>query len=420
MLEQVWMIIVAIVVLGILVFVHEAGHFAVAKLCGVGVLEFSLGFGKKLFRRRWGETHYSIRAVPLGGYVRMAGEDPFDKATEGGDEVKEQTAGQNENEEEDKSQQAYEGSARGEGAITGELDWLDEKDKALLADENKWFLKKGFWAKSAIVIAGPLSNMLFAFILAVGCYWFYGAPVPDISPRIGELVPGYPAEKAGLKEGDLIKSVNGESVRSWFQLQKKIKDYSDKGVSLVLERKDSESGVTSEQVIFLQGMEDTDEMKFLNEHSPGAQVKKSYKIGITPVTVRDKVFFDEAVIGGAFQVYYISRLTFRLLKALIQGTVAPSKVVGGPISVFTGAAKSAKRGLESVIDFMVLLSVSLAIFNILPIPVLDGGHLLFFIIEAIRGGPLSLRSRAVANQVGMLLLLLLMVFAVSNDIIRLL
>lgn len=395
-MEHIPSFIASIVVLGILIFVHELGHFLVAKWRGVGVIEFALGFGKKLFSFRHGETDYTLRLIPLGGYVRMAGDDPH---TVLGDPNH---------------------PDRAESLLTGAEDSGPAPELDRFKDPSCWFLKKDLWSRVAIVIAGPLFNLIFAWFLAVGSYAVYGKAKDLNLPVIGGVFPGYPAEKVGIQEGDKVVSINGLALSTWDELADKIKNSEGSDLNLIIERKTTDTSVEKKDFT-LKGTLDTADIELLSEAPPDASVSptRAFKIGIVPQIGREHVGLLEAFTSGTGQIWYLCSLTFRIFGGLIEGVVAPSKVLGGPISVISGAAQSARRGLESIIDFMVLLSVSLFIFNLLPVPILDGGHLMFFAIEALRGKPLSLKWIAIANNVGMVLLLSLMAFAVSNDIIRL-
>lgn len=388
--------IASIAILGILIFVHELGHFLVAKWRKVGVIEFALGFGKKLFSFQYGDTEYTLRLIPLGGYVRMAGDDPH---TVMGDP---------------------ENAVRAESLLTGaSAETAPELDR--FKDPACWFLKKSLWSRVAIVLAGPVFNLVFAWFLAVGSYSYFGKATDLNLPIIGGVFPGYPAEKAGIQEKDKVLSVDGSAVTTWVDLAGRIKNSNGTELKLTIERKTKEDQIEVKDVT-LNGTLDTADIELLNEPSPEGSPppEKAFKIGIVPELGREPIGFGEAITSGTGQIWYLCSLTFRIFGGLIEGVVAPSKVLGGPIAVISGAAQSAKRGVESIIDFMILLSVSLFIFNLLPVPILDGGHLMFFAIEALRGKPLSLKWVAIANNVGMVLLLSLMAFALSNDIIRLL
>lgn len=405
--EQVMLFAAAILVLGVLIFVHELGHFLVAKLSGVGVFEFSVGFGRKMWRKRWGDTYYAMGIIPLGGYVRMCGDDPYE-------------SGANQEETSPQEEQAGvqpQAPARPENMGRAEL---SPRDLAYLADESKWFLKKGFRIKSAIVLAGPLANFLFALLLAVLAFWFYGKPAAVNEPRIGEVFPGYPAAQAGLKSGDLVQELNGRSLQTWDELSDSVRRSGGEEMELKVERASAGTGELETLIIKLSGKLDAAEIRLLDDKPERTEDKEAYKIGIFPQIQRAPVSLKESLVYGSYHVWYLCRITVRILVAMVRGVIAPSKVVGGPIAVFAGAAKSAGRGLEALLDFMVLLGVSLAIFNLLPIPILDGGHLVFFIIEFLKGSPVGVRWQALANQVGMAILIVIMGFALYNDVLRLL
>lgn len=374
--------LVAVLVLGILVFVHELGHFLLAKWNNVGVLDFAIGFGKVLWSKKIGETTYSIRLIPLGGYVRMVGDDPFDNA---------------------------------EQLTSAELAALDSSDPRKSFDRSRWFLSKGYWAKAAIVVAGPAFNIIFAILVSVASFAAYGKLKSLDMPVIGDLIPGYPAEKAGLKPKDKVISVNGVAIDSWVALAKTVA--ASEGAALQLEVERPASGLEQQAQklsMRLTGTNDTAELAILEGNSN----KRPFKLGIVPDSERVAVGLGEAIVTGTEHVLFLCRITVEGMFGMLRGMISP-KHISGPIFIFKEAARSANRGLEYVLEFMIFLSVSLAILNLLPIPILDGGHLLFFTIEKIKGSPLSLKTQQYANQFGMAILLLLMVFAFGNDILKL-
>ncbi|MFM1847006.1 MAG: hypothetical protein RL417_480 [Pseudomonadota bacterium] len=389
------MILISILVLGVLIFVHELGHFLLAKWNGVGVVEFAIGFGKPLWQRRYGETVYSIRLIPLGGYVRMVGDDP--RALAG-------VADGSSSEE----------GARAESALTGSEISVDP---ALLADRSRWFLSKGYWPKFSIVFAGPAFNLIFAVGAAIASFALFGRDVPLEGPAIGAVVPAYPAEKAGLKPGDIVRSIDGVPVSTLVELAERVAGSGGREMAFVVERGGEESGAKEEVQLRITGTSDAAELAMLDSDPQPATPR--YKIGIVPGTKREPVEFFTAIKAGFIHVAYLSELTLKGLWGMVQGAISP-RHIGGPIFIFKEAAQSAQRGAPDLIGFMVFLSVSLAILNLLPIPILDGGHLVFFTIEALKGSPVSLRFQERANQIGMALLLLLMVFAMGNDILKLL
>lgn len=392
-------VIVSIVVLGLLIFVHEFGHFLLAKLNKIGVYEFSIGFGKKLWRRRIGNSYYAIGIVPLGGYVSMAGDDPA---------LVLKTA---------KKEELAEDS-EADDDLRAKLD-KDPLARELIQDESCWFLTKPYFSKLSVVLAGPLFNYFFAIILSIISYAIYGAleVVPD--PVIGDIIPGFAAEKSGLKAEDKILSINGVGMNTWEEVANFIASSGGKELNVQVERpvKTAETGVAvSKEVLEIKVAASLDYQEYAVVRG---EENNRYRIGITQSMQRKTVSNSEAVINGALHVWGITVMTFRGIKGMIEGAISP-KHIAGPIFIFSTAAKSAKKGLEHLLSFIVFLSVSLAILNLLPIPVLDGGHVLFFTIEAIIRKPLSLRVQQVATQIGVLFLLVLTLFAVGNDIIRLL
>jgi regulator of sigma E protease len=395
-------------VLGVLVFVHELGHFLVAKFFGGGVLEFSIGFGPTLLRWQGGETSYSIRAVPLGGFVRMAGDDPVMVYGESVVGRREEVAGAS--------------------PIEGTQQELTPAQEALLKDESRWFLKKSYLPRCAIVLAGPFANFLFAWVLAFISYWMVGLPTISDGPvTIGGIQKGLPAEIAGLKLGDRVVSVDGKSVGSFSDLVEIVRGSAGKPLSFLVERpKDStpviDSGNAAHEVESL-----TISVQPLSDASPeldvleGREVNQTYRIGITPAM--DNVSYQavgplSAATAAADQVVALSLQTLRVLKGLFTGLLSPTKTIGGPIEIIKQTAASAQEGWAAVVGIMIFLNITLGIMNLLPIPVLDGGHLTLFTIEQLRGRPLSMKLQAAVTNVGLVILLSLMVFAVGNDLVR--
>ena len=380
----------AVIILGILIFVHELGHFLLAKWCGVGVLEFAIGFGPRLLAKKIGETNYSLRAIPLGGYVRMVGDDPRLAHTD-----------------------APEGSAT-EALLTGEDEALDPETARLVADKSRWFLNQGLPGRSAIVLAGPLFNLGFALLLSFVTVIVYGAGVPVTDAVIGGVMRDHPAERAMLKPDDHVLAIDGVAIQNWEQLASTVATSAGRKMVFEIERAKEGGAATEKLSLEVQGEPESVELALLTNNEPG----KSYKIGISPKFERRPVELSEAPRIAVQHVWNLSSTTLKGVWYMIRGSIS-SKNIAGPIYIFGEAASSTRKGLAYSFDFMILLSVSLAILNLLPIPVLDGGHLLFFLLEALRGGrPLSLRALQIANNVGLAMLLGLMVFALGNDLIR--
>lgn len=349
-------IIGAVTVLAIVIFVHELGHFLVAKWCGVEVLTFSMGFGPTIFSRQIGETTYRLALVPFGGYVRMAGQDDA-----------------------------------GEDAPS---------------DPSRGFSAKPLRQRAAIVAAGPAVNLVFAFVVLAIAYFLYGQLVPSNEARVGAVVPSSPADVSGLRAGEVVASIDGRAVSSWDEFATTVRDSGGKGLSLVVR---DEGGAVRTVAVQPKEMPNQDEF--------GEVVGQSYMIGIQRHFDHEETGFFESVSMAGQSTYRMSAMIFTMLARLFQGRVAASDL-GGPIMIAQEAGRLAETGIEPLLRFIALISVNLGILNILPVPVLDGGHLFFFLVEGLRGRPLSVRVREMAQQVGVLLLVALMVFVVFNDISR--
>jgi len=345
-----------IIVLGVLIFFHELGHFLVARVLGVGVERFSLGFGPKLVGKKIGITEYQISAIPLGGYVKMVGESPDSE--------------------------------------------LDPSDIPIS------FTHKHVLKRILIVAAGPLFNILLAMIIFFGIFQISGLLI--LKPGIGDVNEGSPAYMAGLKKDDLVVSIDGVEISSWEDMANAI--MASKGKTLAL-------SVLRGNTILTKNV--TPEVKkFKNIFNEDVD---RYVIGITAsgeIFKKDLNFF-QAFSESINQTYQITALTIKGVVKLFQGTVSP-KTLGGPIMIAQMAGQQAKEGVVNLIFFIALISINLAILNFLPIPVLDGGHLLFFFIEAVKGSPVSVKVREISQQAGIFVLILLMIYVFYNDIARVL
>jgi regulator of sigma E protease len=344
------------IVLGVLIFAHEFGHFLLAKILGVGVEKFSLGFGPRIVGKKVGMTEYRISAIPLGGYVKMVGESP-DK----------------------------------------------ELDESLIPLS---FSHKSLFKRSLIVLAGPVFNLLLS--VAIFFVFFLISGLPIMEPVVGEVQDGMPAQEAGIRPGDRVLSIGGEPVTRWEELAALIKGSSGGSLEIEILRDPTTHLVkvvprpVSSQNLF------------------GERIEK-YVIGITAsgaVSVQRLNLF-QAASRGVLETWQIGKLTVLAIGKIVAGTLS-AKTLGGPIMIAQLAGQQAEAGIINLIFFIALLSVNLGIINLLPIPVLDGGHLLFFLIEAVSRRPINLKMREVAQQVGIFLLVLLMIFVFYNDIARIL
>ncbi|MFW9604384.1 MAG: RIP metalloprotease RseP [Trichlorobacter sp.] len=363
-----------IIVLGILIFVHELGHFLVAKWMGVRVEKFSLGFGPKLIGRQIGETEYLLSAFPLGGYVKMFGEGGFSEI--------------------ELIEQEYErDGAKDKGMVPYSLP-DHEKERS--------FAHKSIPQRMAIVFAGPLFNMVFAWLLLVSIYL---TGVPLLDARIGEVLADRPAAVAGIQKGDLITAVNGQSVRDWDGFSKLV-GQAGGPVTITITR-------SAQSISFTMTPTTTTTKNLFGE-----SVKKPV-IGVSPsyqyTTTRYGLF--EAIQAGNAKAVEVTSLTFLSLVKLVEGVV-PLNSLGGPMMIADMANKAAKTGGASFMMLLAVVSINLGILNLMPIPVLDGGHLLFYSIEAIIRRPVPQKVREYAQQAGMLVLIAMMVLAFYNDIMR--
>ena len=349
-----YMVAAAVVAFGVLVFLHELGHFLVAKKTGVGVLTFSIGFGPKVLIRRYGETEYCVSAFPLGGYVKMVGEDPQEDV----------------------------GSA----------------------DLDRSFAHRSLASRTAIVAAGPVANFLLAMAVFLFVFMVFG--VPYRTAEVGGVKAGSPAAGAGLQAGDRVVMVGDRPIRSWDQLSAEVRASQGRPLDLGVARGEREFSVTLSP-------ERGETQTLLGE------VEETWLIGIQSagtVEVERKNPLTAALLSVSRTVE-ITLLTLEVLVKMVVGRVDSSNL-GGPVMIVQMAGEQAQRGAANYLFLLALLSINLGVLNLLPIPMLDGGHLLFFLIEAVRGKPLEVRQRERAQQMGLVLLLFVMVYAFYNDLAR--
>jgi len=442
-----------IVVLGVLIFVHEASHFLVARLFGVGVEKFSLGFGPRIFGKTVGRTDYRVSAIPLGGYVKMVGEDPDTE--------------------------------------------LPPEDLPVS------FTHKNVYQRMLIVAAGPVSNLLLAvfifllFFSIVGIEdvrsvvksiekdspaasagfrlddrivaidgretesWYdvkkavtdsQGAPLlftversgefldletvpvlraghdilgdeieyfdagisglPVIEAIIGEVTKGFPAERAGLQKGDRIIGINAAPVNNWDEMRKEIAASGGNPMQVKVQRGSEllQFEIVPELTVTKDRVGNKVERHLIGISTGGISIPEEMRL-------KKRLSPTMAVIESFKQTWFVVDVTLRGIVKMINGSISRDNL-GGPIMIAQMAGQQAKEGIGKLIQFIAFISINLAILNFLPIPILDGGHLMFFSIEALRGKPVSLRVREIAQQAGMFILLLLMVFVFYNDIAR--
>ena len=345
-----------IVVLGVLIFVHELGHFLVARFFGVGIEKFSLGFGPRIVGKTVGITDYRISAIPLGGYVKMVGEEP-------------------------------------------DAD-IDPTDIPIS------FTHKNVFKRIMIVAAGPLSNFLLAVIIFFGIYQILGVTI--LKPSVGEIIENSPAYTSGLKKDDLIVAIDGRKVSTWEDMSEIItaSNGTTLAISVLRDNTTRVLSVTPKPKTFKNIFNEDIDRYVIGIKASGESFKEDLSVFQS---------FSESIQ----QTYTITVLTIKGIVKLFQGSISP-KTLAGPIMIAQMAGEQAKEGVTNLVFFIALISINLAIINFLPIPVLDGGHLLFFFIEAAIGHPVSIRIREIAQQAGIAVLLLLMIYVFYNDIERLL
>jgi regulator of sigma E protease len=352
-------IIAFIIVLGILIFIHELGHFILAKANGVGVLKFSLGFGPAIVKKKIGETEYMISAVPLGGYVKMLGEDP--------------------------SRQEEELSA---------------------IDPRRSFAKKSLRARSAIVVAGPIFNLLLAIAIYMIIAW---AGLPTVPPVIGSVLKGSPADVSGLKGGDRIVTIQSKPVKEWEDIPLIMKDATAKDTYEIIIDRDSTQFAVHVKPIMTKG-----------KNIFGEEVTRGM-IGITrsDQIIMKKLGFIGGIEYGFTQTWEVIKLTGIGVWKMINGSIDVRKSLGGPILIAQVSGQTFRAGLMPFFSMIAFISINLFLINLLPIPVLDGGHIMLFAVEGIIGRPLKDKPREVAQQIGLFLLVVIMLLALYNDIMRL-
>lgn len=338
--------------MSILVLVHEFGHFITAKRLGVRVEKFSFGFGPKLVSIKRGDTEYMISAIPLGGYVKMSGDEPWEK-------------------------------------VSG----------------HRWeFLSRSVGDRFKIIFAGPLLNYVLAFLIFSVIYMFGS---PTMTTEVGSLVKDFPASQQGMMVGDKVLAIDGKPVKYWEDMTAAIFKHTEGAMVVTIER----SGKTFDKTIM---------PKVRTTKDIFGNVIKIAQIGVVPSQKIESVrygFFKSLYMGGK-KLLNLTTTTYKALWSIITGRLSMKDSLTGPIGIAAMAGMVAKLGLIYLLDFIGILSASLAMFNILPFPILDGGHILFLAVEKIRGKPLSLKAQEAIANVGVTLLILLTVFIFYSDIVK--
>ncbi len=378
-----------ILVLGLVVFVHELGHFLAAKWAGVYAPRFSVGFGPALFRFRRGETEYVIASLPLGGYVRMASRDDETMAAiEGG---------------------APEGQGAGTEPAEKPADWDPEAmvpfgPKPVPAD--RWFESKRLHQRVVIMLAGVTMNVLLTFGVSTGVIAWYGRPyLPAV---IDSVIAGKPGAQAGLQKGDSIATVNGVAVKAWSDMQQIVRASAGKPLQVGVVRGGLPVPLTITPVA-----------------AEGAEVTTGRRVTVGQVGMfpkddvrRERVGMIRATADGWRVTWGMAGSVVGVVGGLFRGTVSV-KNLGGPVEIARTSVAAARTGLESVWALIAFLSINLAILNLLPIPILDGGQVLMTVAESVKGSPFSVRTRENVMRVGLAAIVALFAVVMFNDIVRL-
>ena len=352
-------------VLTLIVFFHELGHFLVARWCGVKVDAFSIGFGKEIFGFNDSHgTRWKFCWIPLGGYVKFMDDANATSAVADPDAL------------ENMSEEERQGS----------------------------FHFKPLWQRASVVAAGPIANFILAVVLYAALFMSYGKPL--IPAVVGDVLAGGAAAEAGIQKGDQIMAINGQPIESFTDLQKIVRVSPDKDLALLIKRGDESSTLTVRPKL----RETKD--------SFGNSVKMGL-IGIQVPVAQDRTFKQYGVVSGlqegVKETWFITTTTLSALKDMVLGRGDPSQL-GGPIRIAQASKQAASASFGTLINLAAVISIGIGLLNLFPIPMLDGGHLVFYGVEAVRGKPLSERTQEMAFRVGLSLVLMLMVFVTWNDI----
>ena len=354
-------------VLTIVVFFHELGHFLVARWCGVKVLTFSIGFGPELFgfNDRHG-TRWKVSAIPLGGYVKFFGDENA-------------------------------ASVPDQAAISSMTE----------AERKVSFVHQPVGKRAAVVVAGPMANFVLAIAIFAGLFMYYGKQ--STLARVDAITPDSAAAAAGFQPGDIVLSINGHPIDSFAEMQRIVSTSAGETLTVVVNRGDKE--VTLKAVPALKEVKDN----FGNVHRIGV-------LGISRSLAPDDVKFEPvgpltAVGLGVKETWFVIDRTMSYLGGVIAGREAADQL-GGPIRIAQVSGQVATAGFSALMHLAAVLSVSIGLLNLFPVPLLDGGHLLFYAIEAIRGRPLSERAQEFGFRIGLAIVVMLMIFATFNDIVH--
>ena len=336
-------ILACIFVFGILVTVHEFGHFITAKLTGMKVEEFSIGFGPNVYQQQEGETLYSLRMLPLGGYNKIAGMDPDDPE-----------------------------------------------------DPERGFNSKPVSSRMLVILAGSLMNILLPVLIFFGLFLAFGMDVPENKPVLGQIIEGYPAEQSGLKEGDRILSINGKPVHEWLDIRKNIADSRMQPIPFEIQR-------------------DTEKLTITVTPGVNPETGKPF-IGVVSSLKNVRLTPVQAAVASVSATKNIIKNMYASLYHMVTGKTKAE--FSGPVGVAKMAGEVAHKGFDRLMQFTAMLSLNLAIINLLPLPALDGGHFLILLIEAVTGHKLGKTAMQNIQKVGVAMILALTIFATFKDLTR--
>ena len=377
-----------LLVFGLVVFVHELGHFLAAKAVGIYAPVFSLGWGRRIWGRRRGETDYRLSMFPIGGYVRMASR-------------------------EDEAMAAFEGG--GDRGTLGEASPAPKGEPGVPWDptamvpfgpgtvpQDRWFESKPLWAKLVVMLAGVTMNFLLAIFVIAALRMTAG--VADPSPVVGTVLPGMPAAQAGLLPGDSVVSISGTPIRAWTDL-----------IGVV----STKAGVPIEISVFRAGAPQLISVTPRVTIDTNPTTGKARTLGrIGAGGSRMRLGPGDALVAGVAGTWETVVATVDVLGGLFAGRVSPTQL-GGPLMIAQASVQSAQAGgLEAVLGLLALISVNIAVLNLLPVPVLDGGQVVLAVLESVRGRPLGDRAKGIVMYAGVGLVLMLLVTTTFNDLAR--
>ncbi|KHF30951.1 MULTISPECIES: RIP metalloprotease RseP [Anoxybacillus] len=410
-------VIAFIVIFGALVFFHELGHFIFAKRAGILCREFAIGFGPKVFSMKKGETTYTIRLLPLGGFVRMAGEDPEMIDVKRGQvvgllfhedgKVKKVIVNHKDEypdakiievERADFEHELYIEGYEGDDERLQRFELSDpayiviDREEVQIAPYDRQFGSKTLGQRAMAIFAGPLMNFILALVIFILIGLLQGYPVDK--PVIGELTEDGAARQAGLQQGDVVMSINGQPMSSWTDVVTIIRKSPEKPLQFQVNR--------NGQIIDLTV-------------TPEKKTIEGETIGLIGVYGPMEKSFVGAIKQGALETYYWTKEIIVGLGHLLTGKFS-FDMLSGPVGIAVSTHKVAQSGVYYLMKWGAILSINLGIINLLPLPALDGGRLTFFAIEALRGKPIDRQKEGIVHFIGFALLMLLMLVVTWNDI----